>query len=277
MSAPELSQCGVVSLGRASPGALAAYLHSWLLILPAQDLPALGSLEAIMSLFSVSPLGRSVLARSILARSVSAALFAFAAAAPGLIAAPAAVAQVQAGDPAQFVQQLGDKAIAQLAGKQIPEQEERARFRQLLNQYFDIDAIGKFTVGRAYWGSATPQQQKEFLTLYETQVTNAYAKRFENYSGQQFKVTGQQKEGDSDTIVNSEVTQPGGGAPVSVQWRVRPENGGYKIADVVIAGISMAVTDRQQFDAVIQRGGGTIQALINALKTQNVVPASTNG
>jgi phospholipid transport system substrate-binding protein len=173
------------------------------------------------------------------------------------------------------VQQLGDKAIAQLGGKQIPEQEEQARFRKLLNEYFDIQAIGKFTVGRAYWGPATPAQQKEFLGLYETQVTNAYAKRFENYSGQKFEVTGAKKEdGDDDTIVNSEVTQPSGGEPVSVQWRVRPENGGFKIADVVIAGISMAVTDRNQFDAVIQRGGGTIQALIDALKTQNVVPAS---
>jgi phospholipid transport system substrate-binding protein len=197
---------------------------------------------------------------------------------PVVIAAPPAFAQEQASGPSQFVQQLGDKAIAQLAGKQIPEEEERARFRQLLNQYFDIDAIGKFTVGRAYWSSASDAQRKEFLGLYETQVTNAYAKRFENYSGQQFKVTGAQKEdGDNDAIVNSEVSQPSGGPPVSVQWRVRPENGGFKIADVVIAGISMAVTDRNQFDAVIQRGGGTIQALIDALKTQDMVPASTNG
>jgi phospholipid transport system substrate-binding protein len=201
-----------------------------------------------------------------------------AALAPVMIAAPPASAQDQATSPSQFVQQLGDKAIAQLGGKQIPEQEERARFRQLLNQYFDIDAIGKFTVGRGYWGGASDGQRKEFLGLYETQVTNAYAKRFENYSGQQFKVTGAQKEeGDNDTIVSSEVTQPSGGPPVSVQWRVRPENGGFRIADVVIAGISMAVTDRNQFDAVIQRGGGTIQALIDALKTQNMVPASTNG
>ncbi len=214
-----------------------------------------------------------------LARSLSGAMFMVAAAlTPVVIATPPASAQDQATSPSQFVQQLGDKAIAQLAGKQIPEQEERTRFRQLLNQYFDIDAIGKFTVGRAYWGGASDAQRKEFLGLYETQVTNAYAKRFENYSGQRFKVTGAQKEeGDGDTIVNSEVTQPSGGPPVSVQWRVRPENGGFKIADVVIAGISMAVTDRNQFDAVIQRGGGTIQALIDALKTQNMVPASTNG
>ncbi len=186
-----------------------------------------------------------------------------------------AAGQEQAKDAGQFVQLLGNKAIAQLAGKDIPEAEERVRFRTLLTQYFDVNAIGKFTVGRGFWNTATPDQQKEFLTLYETQVTNAYAKRFQNYSGETFKVTTQQKEGDSDTVVSSEISRPNGGPPVPVQWRVRAEGGTFKIADVVIAGISMAVTDRQQFAAVIQRGGGTLQALIDALRTQNIVPAST--
>jgi phospholipid transport system substrate-binding protein len=192
-----------------------------------------------------------------------------------------ASAQAPAGDPAQFVQDLGNKAMAQLAGKQIPVEEERARFRQLLNESFDVQTIGKFTVGRAYWGQATPQQQQEFLGLYESQVVNAYAKRFQDYSGEQFKVLGEQKDGDgaSDTVVNSQILRPNGGPPVSVQWRVRGEQGGPKIVDVVIAGISMAVTDRQQFAAVIERGGGTIQALIDALKSQNLQvaePPSTN-
>ena len=207
--------------------------------------------------------------------SLFGSLFAFAAAlaAPAILTPVPAVAQEKAADPAQFVQQLGDKAIAQLAGQQVPEQEERARFKKLLTDYFDVNAIGKFTVGRAYWGTATPEQQKEFLTLYETQVTNAYAKRFQDYSGEQFKVTNQKKDSDADTLVNSIITRPTG-APVNVQWRIRAGGGTFKVADVVIEGISMAVTDRQQFAAVIQRGGGTIQALIDAMKSQNMVPAS---
>jgi phospholipid transport system substrate-binding protein len=195
-------------------------------------------------------------------------------ASPAMLLMPAYAAAQQEADAAKFIQDLGNKAIAELAGKQIPEQEEQARFRQLLNDSFDVNAIGKFTVGRAYWASASPEQQKEFLSLYESQVIRAYAKRFENYSGEQFKVTGQLKEGDSDTLVNSEITSPKGGPPVSVQWRVRPEGGSLKVADVIIAGISMAVSDRQQFAAVIERGGGNLEALIDALKSQNVVPAS---
>jgi len=177
-----------------------------------------------------------------------------------VMTAPVAAAQEQAADPGSFVQQLGNKAIAQLAGKGIPETEEQARFRDLLNQYFDVNAIGKFTVGPGYWNTATPDQQKEFLALYETQVTNAYAKRFEDYSGETFKVTTQQKESDRDTVVSSEISRPNGGPPVPVQWRVRAENSTFKIADVVIAGISMAVTDRQQFSAVIQRAAARCSA-----------------
>jgi phospholipid transport system substrate-binding protein len=199
--------------------------------------------------------------------------FAVALAVPAILAPVPAAAQEKAADAGQFVQQLGDKAIAQLAGQQVPEQEERARFKKLLTEYFDVNAIGKFTVGRAYWGTATPEQQKEFLSLYETQVTNAYAKRFQDYSGEQFRVTNQQKDSDADTLVSSIITRPAG-APVNVQWRIRAGNGSFKVADVVIEGISMAVTDRQQFAAVIQRGGGTLQALIDAMKSQNMVPAS---
>jgi phospholipid transport system substrate-binding protein len=210
--------------------------------------------------------------------SVPLFLLAATVATPAVILTPMqAMAQALTSDAGQFVQDLGNRAIAQLGSKQIPEEEERTRFRQMLQESFDLNAIGKFTVGRGYWTTASPAQQQEFLSLYETQLTNAYAKRFQDYSGEQFKITGEQKEGDSDTVVSSEITRPNGGPPVPVQWRVRTENGSKKITDVIIAGISMAVTDRQQFSAVIQRGGGDLQALIDALKTQNIVPASTKG
>ena len=184
-------------------------------------------------------------------------IFSAAFAVPTLLAVSVPVAaQAQATDPGQFVQDLGNKAIAQLAGKGIPEDEERARFRNLLNQYFDVTAIGRFTA------------------LYETQVSNAYAKRFQDYSGETFKVTKQQRDSDADTVVLSEITRPNGAPPVAVQWRVRAEGGAFKIADVIIEGISMAVTDQQQFSAVIQRGGGDLQALINALRSQNMIAPS---
>jgi phospholipid transport system substrate-binding protein len=87
-------------------------------------------------------------------------------------------------------------------------------------------------------------------------------------------VTGQQSDGEGEPVVNSEVHRASGGAPVAVQWHVHSASGGFRVMDVVIAGISMAVTDRQEFAAVIQRGGGSLQALIDALKVENVSAAA---
>ncbi|MDB5396831.1 MAG: putative toluene tolerance transporter, partial [Rhodospirillales bacterium] len=172
----------------------------------------------------------------------------------GLILAPLPASMAaQPQDPVQFVQELGDKAIAQLANTGLSAEEEQLRFRRLLDQYFDLAAIGRFTVGRAYWANASADQQQEFLSLYEAQLTDIYAKRFQQYSGERFTVTGQQRDGEGDPVVNSQVHRPSGGAPVAVQWRVRSASGGFKVVDVVIAGISMAATDRQEFAAVIQR------------------------
>ena len=176
-------------------------------------------------------------------------------------------------DPAQFVQELGNEAIAQLVDRRLSGEEEQARFRRLLEQYFDLAAIGRFTVGRGYWAAASADQQQEFLSLYETQLTDMYARRFQQYSGEQFTVTGQRNDGEGDPVVDSEVHRPGRRAPVAVQWRVHPANGGFRVVDVMIAGISMAATDRQEFAAVIQRRGGSLQALIDALKAENGGPA----
>jgi len=107
-----------------------------------------------------------VSARSSLFGSVFAFVAAFAALVSLVVLVPV-TAHAQARDPGRFVQELGDKAIAQLAGQQIPESEERARFKALLTQYFDTNAIGKFTVGRAYWGTATPQQQQELRERWD--------------------------------------------------------------------------------------------------------------
>jgi phospholipid transport system substrate-binding protein len=197
---------------------------------------------------------------------------AFAAAAL-LAGPPPARADAPTTAAAQFVQSLGNRAMAQLVGKQVPEDEERARFRQLLEEAFDVPTIGKFTAG-PYWRSATEQQKQEFLKLFENQVVAAYAKRFQEYSGEQFKVNGAQAADGGDVIVDSQIVRPAGGPPVHVQWRVRPEPSGLKIVDVTVEGISMSVTQRQEYASVIERGGGTFDALIEALRNQSAPVAS---
>jgi phospholipid transport system substrate-binding protein len=188
------------------------------------------------------------------------------------------IARAQAAAPAgadagAFVQGLGDKAIAQLSGSKVSLDQLQARFREILEGSFDVPRIGAFTAG-PYWRTASDDQKKEFLGLFESQIVNAYAKRFQAYSGQKFKVAGSRKEGENDNIVDSQILQPNGGPAVNVQWRVRQEPAGLKVVDVTIEGISMSVTQRQEYAAVIERGGGNFQALLTALKTQSAPVAA---
>src|SRR5262249_26267570 len=124
--------------------------------------------------------------------------------------------------------------------------------------------IARFVLGR-YWNLATPEQQRDYQRLFADMIVKVYSGRFSMYSGETLKVTGSRQESGSDSIVSSQILRPSG-PPVSVDWRVRDRNGDYKIIDVAVEGVSMGVTQRDEFSSVIQRGGGTVDALIKELR-----------
>ncbi|MDB5364102.1 MAG: putative toluene tolerance transporter [Rhodospirillales bacterium] len=187
----------------------------------------------------------------------------------------AAPAHAQSQDPAQFINELGQKALAALTNKSASATELQQRFRQLLNENFDVPTIARFALGR-YWNAASPAQQQEYSKLFEDQIVDAYATRFREYAGEQFKVTTTRQEG-NDTVVSSQIIRPAGGPPVDVDWRVRSNGHGPRIIDVAVAGVSMARTQQQEFAAVIERNGGNVDALIQALRSKTVAVAKPKG
>ena len=179
----------------------------------------------------------------------------------GVLAAhpPAAAAA----DPTALISNLGSQALAVL-GKGTNEPQRVARFRELLREDFDVPGIARFVLGR-YWNTATEEQRAEFVKLFENYVAAAYATRLAEYAGEQFKVTGSRPDG-GGAIVSSQILRPAGSAPIKVDWRLTGRNGNYKISDVSVDGISMAVTQRSEFASVIQHSGGQLQGLIAMLR-----------
>lgn len=197
----------------------------------------------------------------------AAALLAFA----GWATAPvSASADPRSESAARFVQDLGARAVEILITPDLQRQEIENRFRTLLNEGFDVPYIGRFVLGRN-WNAATPEQRQEYLELFERLIVKVYADRFSEYSGQNLdsgetlKILGHRPEGERDAIVQSQIVRPDG-PPVTVEWRVRQRDGQNKIIDVAVEGVSMSVTQRNEFASVIQRGGGSIEALLNALR-----------
>lgn len=173
--------------------------------------------------------------------------------------------QTELSAQAKFIQNLGDQAISILADKKLSNDERGAKFRDMLHNTFDLQTIGRFVIGRN-WATATPEQQTEYMKLFESLVVKTYSDRFALYTGEGFKVRSSTPESEKDTIVNSEITRPDGTKGTEVTWRVRQKDGKLGILDVVVEGVSMSVTQRQEYAAVLQRNGGDFNGLLQVMK-----------
>jgi phospholipid transport system substrate-binding protein len=176
--------------------------------------------------------------------------------------------QAAAQDARAFVGNLGQQAI-QVLGPSVSPAQRVVRFRELFRNDFDVPGIGQFVLGR-YWRTATPQEQQEFLGLFQEYIVRAYSARLGEYGGEPFRVTGTRPAGE-ETIVTSEILRQNG-APIQVDWYLAGGPGRYKIVDVYVGGVSMKVTQRDEFGSVIQRNGGRIGALIEQLQQKLAAP-----
>ncbi len=168
-----------------------------------------------------------------------------------------------AADPAGVITNLGNQAL-EVLGRNVNPNERVARFRQLFSEDFDVPGIARFVLGR-YWRVATPQQQQEFVKLLTNYIALAYSDRLAEYSGESLRVTGSRAAPDG-SLVSSEIVRPNGAPPAKVDWLLTEHDGAYKISDVIVEGVSMAVTQRSEFASVIQRHGGQVEGLITALR-----------
>jgi phospholipid transport system substrate-binding protein len=174
--------------------------------------------------------------------------------------------EANAQDARAFVATLGQEAI-QVLGPGVTVEQRQARFRELFRDDFDLPGIGQFVLGR-YWRVATPQEQQDFLGLFQEYLVRAYSARLGTYGGEPFRVTGVRPNGE-ETVVNSEIVRPNS-SPIAVEWYLIGR-GPYKITDVYVGGVSMKVTQRDEFASVIQRNGGRVEALITQLRQKLAV------
>ena len=175
-----------------------------------------------------------------------------------------------AADARDFMNELWTRAVEVLS-KKVPPAERLARFRQLFRADFDGLAIARFVLGR-YWRSASEDERQEFLKLFEDYVVYVYGTRLSDFNGETVKIRGSRTDGDG-TIVSTDVFTPGANAPIKVDWRLIAENGGFKITDVIIEGISLLVTQRSEFASVIQRHGGQMGGLLALMREKTKTAA----
>ncbi len=125
----------------------------------------------------------------------------------------------------------------------------------------NLELISQFVLGR-FWHRATAEQRAEFQELFTEYLTNSYARQLGSYRAETLTIVGSHPVGRKDVLVETSVESSNGAAnPI---WRVRAKDGEYKIIDVSIDGVSLALTQRREFAAVINRQG--LDGLLNMLR-----------
>ena len=144
-------------------------------------------------------------------------------------------------------------------------EEKKRRLAPLVEQAVDIDGIAQFCLG-IYWRRATPQQQTEFKHLFHAVLLNNIASKLGQFQGVTFRPTTTQQR-DADSLVGTVIQRPNQ-QPNNVQWVVTTTSGQPKIADVVAEGVSLRLTQRNDYSAFLTRNGNNVDALLNAMREQ---------
>ena len=148
-----------------------------------------------------------------------------------------------------------------------------AEIDRVLNTYFDMDSITRFSAGQ-YWRAASSEQKTEYGSLFREVLCGKIVRNFDQLQGLAYTADAATAKGDKFVIVSGTFTDTTGQRPaVKVNWRVLTREGtAPKVFDIEIENLSLLVTQKQENVAVIRKNKGEFVALINAMKDRLANP-----
>lgn len=166
-----------------------------------------------------------------------------------------------------LIKSMGDDAIKTLSDKSLNEGQKEQQFEKYLDDSFNMKLIGRFVLGNN-WRTATDEQRKKFLSVFREYMVVSYGQKIGSYSGESLKINDAKPINDKETLVYTVIEQPNG-PPIKLNWRVRKSKAGQQqIVDVIVEGVSLAVTQRSEFSAVVNKPGVGVDGLIKKLQEQ---------
>ena len=187
---------------------------------------------------------------------------------------PAAAQPVDTARAASFIQSTGRDLVTAI-NSGAPVTQRREQVASVLRRAVDVEGVGRFILGR-YWRLATPEEQAQYIRLFEETLIRNLSARFGEYQGVRFSLGRSQQRTEDDALVNTIVERPNL-APFSLDWRVSEVGGQPRVVDVIAEGTSLRLTTRSEYSAVISRNGGRVAALLDAMRNQVAQLAAREG
>tara|TARA_A100001391_G_scaffold16618_3_gene9293 strand:- start:254 stop:865 length:612 start_codon:yes stop_codon:yes gene_type:complete len=136
-------------------------------------------------------------------------------------------------------------------------------FETLLNRYADLPIIAQTVMG-VDWRRASNAQRSDFITAFRSYIARKYGSRFQELIGGTFEITGARQIRNFIEVTTTANLR--NEAPFEVIWLVSSGSGQLKFFNLVIEGINLQTTERQEIGAMLDRNGGNIDAMIADLR-----------
>ena len=164
-----------------------------------------------------------------------------------------------------FIQSVVNRAAKTLSGN-LSKNERIEKLKDIARETVDIDGIGRYTLG-SYKKKITDNQMIEYKVLFRQYFLKTFSSRLAEYSNPEIEVISKKKLNENYTMVSSILVSTDKRPEVKIDWRVstkNPEN--LLIMNLVIEGLSLARTQKEEFSSIIESNDGDINALFSTLK-----------
>ena len=168
-------------------------------------------------------------------------------------------------EPDVFVQSTVNRA-SQILGDNLTIDQKIEKLKLIAQETVDIDGIGMYTLG-AYRKTLNEDQKEQYKKLFKEYFLKTFSSRLAEYSNPEIQVNSKEKINENYTMVSSILVATDTRPEININWRIYTKNTDYpKIRDLVIEGLSLARTQKEEFSSVLNTNDGDINALFRTLE-----------
>ena len=168
-------------------------------------------------------------------------------------------------EPDVFVQSTVNRASEALSNK-FSKEEKIEKLKEIATETVDISGIGSYTLG-AYRKSISDDEINQYKILFKQYFLKSFSSRLAEYSNPEIEVVSKKKLNENYTMVSSILVGTEQRPEVKIDWRIYTKNPEIPlIRDLIIEGLSLARTQKEEFSSIIQSNDGDINALFSTLK-----------
>jgi len=175
------------------------------------------------------------------------------------------IAKVYSIEPDIFIQSTVNRAAETLGGN-LNREERIEKLKEIAKDTVDIRGIGFYSLGK-YRKNLNSEQLKKYEELFEEYFLKSFSSRLAEYTNPEIEVDSKKKINENYTIVSSRLVSTENRPEVKIEWRVYtkdPDN--LVIRDLIIEGLSLARTQKEEFSSIIDSNDGNIDALLKNLE-----------